>query len=262
VSCARTETIDNVRFNLQAFLVANPVTYYWTFTFHACEPDRASALRRFKPFRDLVARRGGQIHPFWELQQRGSWHVHCLINVYLDVNWLRPWMMNPRHGGWGQQMYVDRVFSFGRGEDRVWYYTHPVKRQPTNLVNYLVKYLVKDLWEQKLAKASGQAVRLYRAASPSRGARRTSRRSRVDGWMWTRAERPGMFFHQEGAAWWKTNMGRRPRFADMRSVMHAGYVVSEHRKLYPEFDPVRFFNIRLTAPDIPDPPDLQEVLPF
>ena len=132
--------------SIYEFLFKNRVSYYWTFSFAENLEDKEEAERRFKPFRDLVKRKGGDLLVFWERQKRGAWHCHVLMNKFLHVVWLRPWMVER---GWGPQMRVEKVTLIrewtGVQRDAVaggcTKHVHEVKR----LVRYLMKYLTKEL---------------------------------------------------------------------------------------------------------------------
>lgn len=115
--------------------------YFYTFT----EPGRQAgesywtkteAEEHLKPFLDLLRRRGASFLVFWELQRRGAWHPHVLLNRRFDARWLRAWMMER---GWGVQMELRQVRCGGEGCDG----TNPINISVQRLVRYLVKYLTK-----------------------------------------------------------------------------------------------------------------------
>jgi hypothetical protein len=85
-------------------------------------------------------RNGGLLH-FWEIHPNRVghvWHVHCLTDLYLDVNWLRPWMVKR---GWGPIMKVIPVRSRSVWVDgRGWVRDD---RDEAKLVRYLTKYFLK-----------------------------------------------------------------------------------------------------------------------
>lgn len=122
------------------FCATHRDVFYWTFTFADNVTEKLEAEKRFKAFRDLIKRRGGEELHFWEPQRRGSWHVHLLTDKYLNVVWLRQWMIDR---GWGPQMRVERVASSAHYvEGKGWLSDN---RAIKRLVWYLRKYLTKSL---------------------------------------------------------------------------------------------------------------------
>jgi hypothetical protein len=129
------------------FFAKHPVVFYWTFTFIENLTDKAEAERRFKKFQDLLRRRGAEWLHVWEPQKRGAWHVHLITDVYLDVNWLRPWMVQR---GFGPIMKVYRIERGARWiEGRGWVAD---TRDVEKLCRYLRKYLTKSRAESKDGK--------------------------------------------------------------------------------------------------------------
>jgi hypothetical protein len=145
---------------LENFVERNlDATYYWTFTeprrfgdppspCHWVQSERDDFIgplpRRwtkdeaeaaFKPFRDLVARQGGEMVVIWQKQERGSWHPHIFVNLYFCVSWLRPWM---KARGWGPQMYVEKLGGRNGFRDRG-------LGEVAGLIRYLVRYLARDV---------------------------------------------------------------------------------------------------------------------
>jgi hypothetical protein len=147
VSNSRLKTLHLAVSSIEQFFVRNPGrVWFWTFS----EPGRKGdeplwtkdeAEAHFKPFHDLCARKGYELLVVWERQSRGSWHPHCLLNHFIDVNWLRPWMVSR---GWGQQMRAEHVlFKLCSG------YTNGVRDEygggdGRKVVRYLTKYLTKS----------------------------------------------------------------------------------------------------------------------
>jgi len=187
------------------FLRRHRNTYYWTFT--VCErlEDKCEALRRAKPFFDLVARRGGSYLAFWELQHRGAWHLHLLTDARFDVTWLRPWMMER---GWGPQMFVKWVSAGNEGAVR--------------LARYLTKYLTKSLDECPRKKAF----------SGSRDAR-----AGTIGFQWTPDTNPSAYFFYYGRQLFFELYGRQPKFTEFREVMRLGYEAVEWAAVDPWSEP-------------------------
>ena len=87
-------------------LVYWPHVFLWTLTFAENLQDEVEAKKRFRGICDLVRRRGGKYLGVWERQKRGAWHLHLLVNIYLDWNWFQKWLVAR---GWGEVLRVDRV---------------------------------------------------------------------------------------------------------------------------------------------------------
>src|SRR6187431_2309631 len=109
VASSKAKTLLVAQTSIENFFLTHADVYFLTFT----EPGRKEgescwtkdeAEKHFKPFRDYCSRRGVALLVVWERQKRGSWHPHCLIDKFLDVNWLRAWMVER---GWGTQMRVE-----------------------------------------------------------------------------------------------------------------------------------------------------------
>ena len=138
MSYCKTKTRFLAELSIERFLLAHPRVWFWTFT----EPGRKDGEVRWsktdaeihlKPFLDLMRRRQIEHLVVWELQKRGSWHPHILLNKYFDVNWLRPWMMAR---GWGQQMRAECVDMQKRQDGAV-------ERLLTYVTKSLQRYLLK-----------------------------------------------------------------------------------------------------------------------
>lgn len=153
----------------------------------------------------------GEYLAFWELQKRGSWHLHLLTSVYLDVNWLRPWMVSR---GWGPQMRVELVkVSHG--------FVTPLDGKPDfrtfgphtssgahRLANYLTKYLTKSLDDVPGKKPfSGSAAA----------------KCGTVGFCWMPEVNPYAYFFYWGRLLFFDMHGRSPKFHEFRHVMRLGY---------------------------------------
>lgn len=123
------------------FVARHKNTYFWTNTFSddACT-DHATAVARCKPLFDYLRRRGADFLFFWELTKKGRWHLHWIVDRYIDVNWFRAWLVER---GWGQQMRVERALS----QECVTWTAEGWKcddRHTKRIVRYLTKYLTKS----------------------------------------------------------------------------------------------------------------------
>lgn len=225
--------------SVQQFLWTRPDTYYWTFTIHEAITDKDVAMARAKPLFDLLRRRfemrcyagardryPGSYLAFWELQKRGSWHLHLLTGVHLDVNWLRPWMVER---GWGQQMRVEWVRVVNRAP--ITKYGCPlgvanVGNGGAKLARYLTKYLTKSLDE----------IPRKKAFNGSREAR-----FGTTGFSWMPCVNPAAYFFHYGRELFWALHHRAPRLFgfndDSRYVMRLGYEAVEWWLRDPWTDP-------------------------
>lgn len=203
--------------NLKAFFHRHKTVFYWTFTFAELLVDKEVAEARFKPLRDKIARAGGEELHFWELQKRGAWHVHLVTDIYLDVNELRPWMVER---GWGPIMKVIRVQSPTAWHDGHWVKT---SNDEERLIAYLVKYLTK---------AFKQAHRWTKAWGGS-----SSARTHTTSFRWVPWIRPGAYLFNWGQDLFRQLVGRSPRFCEMTEVLMMGYYASGWAEIDPWYFP-------------------------
>jgi hypothetical protein len=236
VRSSRLKTKHVAQVSVQQFLWRHPCTYYWTFTVHEVLEDKTEALKRAKPFFDLIGRRQGwwstpQRGPykdhgcylaFWELQKRGSWHLHLLTNVFFDVNWLRPWMVER---GWGKQMRVESVqVANSFIEDGAYCGCAGPHTSPggSRLARYLTKYLTKSLDDCPGKKPF----------SGSAGAKMGT-----VGFAWCPEVNPYAYFFYWGRWLFCSLYGRPPKFTEFREVMRLGYEDCDWRNVDPWMDP-------------------------
>jgi hypothetical protein len=224
------KTREVASISVQQYLWTRPDTYYWTFTIHEAVTDKDVALSRAKPLFDLIRRRqelrqyadkptqwyGGSYLAFWELQQRGSWHLHLLTGCRFDVNWLRPWLVER---GWGQQMRVEWVHVSHAAP--ITKYGCPlgvanVGNGGARLARYLTKYLTKSLDE----------VPGKKAFNGSREAR-----AGTTGFCWMPGVNPAAYFFYYGRELFVQLYGRQPRLwgwnTELQHVMRLGYEAVE-----------------------------------
>jgi len=223
VSKERTEWA--AKKNLLLFFERNELVYYWTFTFPGDDrvKDKDEAERRFKPFKDLVnrrhdhRRRKGEMIYFWERQKDGTWHVHLVTNLFLHVNWVRPWMMAR---GWGQQMRADVVV--GRGEWRkdgdargVW---RPYGSGVGKVIHYLTKYLTKGFGNSN-DRAAATKKKMFS------GTART--KSGTTNFKWMPDVHPGSYLWAWGRALFAQLNGHPPSFKNVGEVIRLGVEVTQ-----------------------------------
>jgi hypothetical protein len=101
--------------------------------------NKAEAEKRFKSIRDWFDRHGIDFCGVWEMQERGAWHPHILVNKYVDIVAFREFAVSK---GWGRFINVRPVGAHhgGGGES------------PEKLIGYLKKYLSKDLVGQSVGR--------------------------------------------------------------------------------------------------------------
>lgn len=234
MSYSRVKTKTVAIASVRQFCWNHPVVYWWTFTFNREVQDKAEADKCYKPFEDLVGRMEGRAYKwgpggdrytvpcagkllnFWELQKRGCWHVHCLTNVRLDVNWLRPWMVAR---GWGPQMVVKVVSqgfpismedvneAYKKGYSELWV---KFSQGGCRIANYLAKYLTKS-WMDLEAKGK----RLFTGSSDAICG--------SSSFSWTPETNPYAYLWSRGRELFWELFGRQPTFRDMRLVLRIGY---------------------------------------
>lgn len=224
---------------MEQFVVRNSIakkrTYFWTFSepgrgwgpiLNAPDGDRGAcwtkdeAESHFKPFTDLLRRRGAEFIVIWQLQKRGSWHPHVLTNLWLDVNWLRAWMMER---GWGQQMFVEVVkFQKREWNGTRWEWVSQVGSNPGKLIRYLVRYLSRGFTEDGC-----QHRKLFCSTHASKV-------GNVD-FKWNPyVQNAGAFLYAKGLPEFVKDMGRSPHFNEMMAVISTGvWVVG-----WDKFDPL------------------------
>lgn len=196
--------------SLTRFFARRDVVYYWTLTFAENLLDKAEAERRWKPIVDLIKRRGGEHLEFWELQERGAWHVHFVTDIYIDVVWFREWTVKR---GWGPIMKVKAVRSPRRWnpDKHTW---ERDDRLEAGLIRYLLKYLTK-CFRQTIAfktKAFGGTVR-----------------SKVGNthFKWVPEVHPGAYLYFHGRQLYQTLFGHGPTFEDLNFVIRLGYEATD-----------------------------------
>ena len=212
VSDSRSKSVYLAKQSIEAFFSRNGVhVWFWTFT----EPGRAAAEplwtkdeaeQHLKPFRDLCSRRGAELLVVWEPQSRGSWHPHCLVNQFFDVNWLRPWMVAR---GWGQQMKAlycpacaSRMSPFS-----------PAWRERSQAVGGVIRYLTKYLTKSWVGPVGLKKKRFSGTAVTKVGVTR---------FKWLPEFHPGAYLYAMGKDLWRQLYGVEPSFHDVWGVIRLG----------------------------------------
>lgn len=191
---------------LEAFIrnsAGGRAVYYWTLTIAHNETDKATAESMLKPLKDLIRARSGHIAGVWERQERGAWHTHFVTDVYLDVNVLRPFLVER---GWGPQMKVRRLQTVMRCVDGQ--YVADVGNLK-RLIRYLAKYVCKALTDDQ-----GERVRPFFCSQAVKKA--TVR------FAWTKEVNPSSYLYYWGKQLFLTLYGRLPKFHELEHVMRLG----------------------------------------
>lgn len=200
---SRIKTRFSAEFSLAAFFNRHPVVYFGTFTLAENVTSKAEAERRFKPFKDLVKRRGGSFLCFWERQVRGAWHVHCLFTTYLDVLWLRPWMVAR---GWGQWMKIKRCERRTVHQGDKWGVD---LSSVQGLMRYLVKYVTKSLTDDY-----GEKMRPFGGDRPSKAC--------TVAFQWCPWENPCSYLWHLGRSLYRQMYGEFPDWREASLLIRMG----------------------------------------
>lgn len=223
--------------SIENFFLRHKTVWFLTFT----EPGRVEgtpywtkdeAEEHFKPFRDLCRRRGVEMLVVWERQQRGAWHPHCLVSKRLDVNEIRPFMVER---GWGRIMKFlciptisSTTYSKADLSDAV---TEKFRPGAKNLIFYLTKYLTKSLESEEgcVKKKLFGASQAARAGGVS--------------FKWAPWVRPGAMLFAAGLEFFVLMNQRPPRFKDMMEVIRCGVEATDWASVDPLWEfgfPSRF----------------------
>lgn len=204
--------------SLYAFAHRNPVFYFWTNTF-AEDVTKAEAERRFKPLRDWLDRRGFKGLFFWERTKAGRWHLHWVVDHYIDVRFMRPWLMAR---GWGQQMKARRVeASPARYDGRTW---RTDEGSIIAVVTYLVKYCTKSLVD-----AEGTRKKVFTA---SQGAKLGT-----VAFAWVPWINPTSYLYHYGKTTWLELYGKLPDWTAFHEVVRLGVEVTNWLAIDPWWMP-------------------------
>lgn len=216
---------------LESFL-RRPSVYFWTFTFAECLGDKAIAELRAGKLFDALRNRGASWVHVWELQQRGAWHLHLLTDKYLDVKWLRPWMVRR---GWGPMMRVERLHDEG-GRKRVGRYLAKYLQKGGRFQRWLAECRRREcegrmsLEDAQVLDCAGAPGRQVKPDAPVLARKKLlgcSRSARVAntrfGWNpWT-SGRPGSYLYFVGRAIFLDLEGRLPEWGDIGFCIRLGY---------------------------------------
>lgn len=152
----------------------------------------------------MLRRKGAEFLYFWETTKKGRWHVHWVVNKYLDVNKFRPWMMKR---GWGQQMRAERVeASPARVNGDTWTSDESNIRR---MVTYLIKYCTKSVVD-----AQGSKKKVFGASSESKVGTVAFR--------WCRWINPTSYLYYYGRQLWCQLNAYYPTWKDHAAVVRYG----------------------------------------
>ena len=133
MSCTRAKSQHLKRVELEQFVRRNlSQLWFLTMTFHENVTDKREASRRWKPVTDWLARRGIEYSGVWQQQKRGAWHMHALINGFVDIVEFRAFAVDR---GWGTFINLQVVGEY-KGFRSRW--------TPQGVVNYICRYLTRD----------------------------------------------------------------------------------------------------------------------
>jgi len=97
-------------------------------------------MARWQPVSRKLRAKGVRGIGVWQRQKRGAWHLHCIFDRFLDVMWLRPFMVEV---GWGQQMRLDLIRPPpAAGGD---YSARHCGNEIRNIVGYIARYITRDM---------------------------------------------------------------------------------------------------------------------
>jgi hypothetical protein len=201
--------------------------YFLTFTEppisenHPALWTKDEAEKKIKPFRDWCSRKGMGLIIIWQKQKRGSWHPHCLVDHYVDVNWCRPWMVAR---GWGQQMKFLSVF-YKRGVGGgAW----TVYEGASKLVPYLTRlvgYVTRDIGEGDKHKKVFSCQHDAKVGTVTHDGKRS--------WCWDKYEHAGSFLYAMGRPLFYELYERQPEFRDIDHIIRLGVEVASWQDVDP-----------------------------
>lgn len=143
---SRSRTAYLLEASLVRIMFQHDRSYLWTLTNAEPITDIAKVKRMSRALQDWIRRKGGTCAGVWEPQPKRSqklgapvWHLHFITNLFIPVNWLRPWL---KARGWGnidvQRVDENKRCQATRG--------NPVLRTADLArANYLTKYLRKPI---------------------------------------------------------------------------------------------------------------------
>jgi hypothetical protein len=187
-------------------LLSSGTCYYWTLTTAKNVTSKAEAEAIAKPLWDRIRHLGGKRLHFWERQARGAWHVHFITDLYLDVNELRPWLIER---GWGPQMRAERVREENARFDPERGTWSSDNSRYVRLVRYLQKYITKSITDD-----SGHRVKAF---GGSRDAKMGNCQFRWVPWV-----RPGAYLYYYGAQLYRELYSENPKFFQVGLIVRMG----------------------------------------
>jgi hypothetical protein len=127
---------------------------FFTLTFAENITDRAEAERRWRRLRERIRRKksGLRFVGCWQRQSRGAWHLHLVVDDFLNVQWLRPAAIEC---GFGPQMVLKPMNKPGFRRANAKY-----------VADYVSRYIIRDLsdrgddWKVRLPVFGGPGARV------------------------------------------------------------------------------------------------------
>ena len=217
-----SKTLFAVRSNIQQFFLSNDLVTFITFTQPGVGADglphvpwtKDEAESRLKPFRDLCRRRRASLIVVWELQARGCWHPHCLVNKYFHVKDLRAFMVER---GWGVQMRAEvlsKKRTIVRGD--YGYESRDFTPGLNRVVRYLTKYLTKSSRYLDSSPLPSSTVKKKLCGSALLSSRSTTM------FKWLPSEKAGAYLYSHGRSLFFQLYERSPSFRDIALVIRLG----------------------------------------
>lgn len=155
---------------------------------------------------------------FWEKTKKGRWHLHWIVDRYIDVTWFRDWMTAR---GWGQQMRVEALLDKDcvRWTSEGWKLDDGVTKR---LIRYLTKYLTKSF-----AVGSDKGCKIW--GGPARC------RVGTVAFKWMPAVDSRSFLYYWGKQLFMELNGTLPTWRDTRAVIRLGYEACDWGNVDPWF---------------------------
>jgi hypothetical protein len=219
VASSKAKSLHVARLSIEEFFRKHRDVYFLTFTEPGRKADQSywtkdEAEAAFKPFRDLCSRRGCELLVVWEIQKRGSWHPHCLVNQRFDVVQMRSWMVAR---GWGPQMRFVWVTRPHSGVSQM-----PELPEVGRITRYLTKYLTKSAY----SVSDSTKKKVFGGSKSSRAG--------DTGFKWCPWVKAGSFLWQAGRGLFVQLNGRQPKFRDVREVIRLGVEETD----WADYDPL------------------------
>lgn len=126
--------------------------WFLTLTFQENLTDLGEAWKRWKPIADWLRHRGISAVGAWQQQKRGAWHIHLIVDGYIQVVLMRDFA---KGHGWGSFLNVQKIVRPPATQDEA-------KAELRRAIRYVARYVQRDIVEAHRADAAaGRKVCLY-----------------------------------------------------------------------------------------------------